>query len=130
VLRPFVDDTDVMDALFGDGAYQFDPSTGNGKSVRKANGLVIGTIGPQSRRLSAVLVSNNVAPWSAAKTRLVLWKNPWATFPLRCDAGGVVTTIDLKNDGSLSVAAATVSTGQLLGLPADWPGPEPAFVRN
>jgi hypothetical protein len=130
VLRPFVDDTDLLDALFGDDVYQFDPSTGNGKSARKPNGLVIGPMGPQSRRLSAVLVSNNVAPWSAANTRLVLWKNPWATFPLHCDAGGVVTIIDPKDDGSLRAAAATVSTGQLLGLPADWPGPEPAFVRN
>jgi hypothetical protein len=130
VLRPFVDDTDLLDALFGDDVYQFDPRTGDGKSVRKSNGLAIGPMGPQSRRLSAVVVSNNVAPWSAAKTRLALWKNPWATFPLRCDAGGVMTIIDPKDDGSLRAAAATVSTGQLLGLPADWPGPEPAFVRN
>jgi hypothetical protein len=130
VLRPFVDDTDLLDALFGDDVYQFDPSTGDGKSARKPNGLVIGPMGPQSRRLSAVLVSNNVAPWSAATTRLVLWKNPWATFPLHCDAGGVVTIIDPKDDGSLRAAAATVTTGQLLGLPTNWPGPEPAFVRN
>jgi hypothetical protein len=41
-----------------------------------------------------------------------------------------MTIIDPKEDGSLRAAAATISTGQLLGLPADWPGPEPAFVRN
>jgi hypothetical protein len=121
--RPFADDTDLLDALFGDDIYQFDPSTGDGNSARKSNGLVTGPMGPRSRRLSAVLVSNNVAPWSAAKTSLTLWKNPWATFPLRCDAGGVVTIIDAQDDGSLATTAASVSTGELLGLPQDWPGP-------
>src|SRR5262249_32478492 len=41
VLRPFVDDADVLDALFGAGVYRFDPSTGDGKSARRSNGLVI-----------------------------------------------------------------------------------------
>lgn len=124
--RPFADDTDLLDALFGDDVYQFDPSTGDGKSARKSNGLLIG----QSRRLSAVLVSKNVAPWSAAKTSLALWKNPAATFPLRCDGGGVITIIDPQDDGLLATTAATVSTGELFGLALDWPGPEPPFARN
>ena len=128
--RPFADDTDVLDALFGDDIYIVDPSTGDGQSARRANGLLIGPSGPQSRRLSAVLVSDNIAPWTAAKTNLVLWKNPAARFPLHCDAPGCVTIIDPQDDGSLATTAATVSTGKLFGLSPDWPGPEPPFPRN
>src|SRR5258708_33089799 len=100
VVGPVVDDTDLLDALFGDDVYQFDPSTRNRKSARKSNGLVIGPMGPQSGRLSAVLVSNNVAPWAAAKTRRVLWKNPCETLPLHCDAGDVVTNSAPRHDRS------------------------------
>ena len=127
LLRPFADDTDMMDALFGSAVYLFDPSTGAGNSARRLDGLLIGSNGPRSRRLSAVLVGSYVAPWLSAQTELKLWKNPWAAFPLDCDAGGVVTIIEPKDDGSLSGTDATVSTGKLLGLPPDWPGPEPAF---
>jgi hypothetical protein len=130
ILRPFADDTDVMDALFGDDVYIFDPSTNVGNPARRPNGLWTGPEGPRCHRLSAVLVSGYVAPWLSAKTELRLWKNPWATFPLHCDAGGVVTIVDPKDDGSLVATAATMSTGELLGLPRDWPGPEPAFARN
>jgi hypothetical protein len=131
VLRAFADDTDVMDALFGNEVYSFDPSTGVGSSARKPDGLLIGPDGPRSRRLSAVLVGAYVAPWLSAATELKLWKNPWAaTFPLDCGAGGAATTIELQDNGSLAATAAIMSTGELFGLPQDWPGPEPAFPRT
>jgi hypothetical protein len=130
LLRPFADDTDVMDALFGSEVYLFDPSTGVGNSARRPDGLWIGPDGPRARRLSAALVASYVAPWLSAHTELKLWKNPWAEFPLDCDAGGAVTTIEPKDDGSLSASNATVSTGDLFNLPSDWPGPEPAFPRK
>lgn len=128
--RPFADDTDVLDALFGDDVYEWDPWTGAGKPARKANGLLIGPRGPQSRRLSAVLVSDNIAPWTAAKTSLALWKNPAATLPVNCDARGSFSIVDPQDDGTLATTAATVSTGKLFALPPDWPGPEPPFPRN
>jgi hypothetical protein len=130
LLRPFADGTDVTDALFGSEVYLFDPSTGAGNSARRLDGLLIGSNGPRSRRLSAVLVGSYVAPWLSVHTELKLWKNPWAEFPLNCDAGGVATIIEPENDGSLSSIDATFSTGKLLGLPSDWPGPEPAFPRT
>jgi hypothetical protein len=130
VLRAFADDTDVMDALFGNEVYRFDPSTGVGSSARRPDGVLIGPDGPRSRRLSAVLVGAYVAPWLSAATELKLWKNPWATFPLDCGAGGVATIIEPKDDGSLAATAAIMSTGELFGLPPDWPGPEPAFPRT
>jgi hypothetical protein len=128
--RPFADDTDVLDALFGDDVYEWDQWTGVGKSARNANGLLIGSRGPQSRRLSAVLVSDNIAPWTAPNTSLALWKNPAATLPVHCHARCTVTIIDPQDDGTLATTAATVSTGELFGLPPDWPGPEPPFPRN
>lgn len=128
--RPFVDETDLVDALFGDYIYVLDASTGEGHSARRPNGLVLGAMGPQSRRLSAVLVSNNVAPWCAADTKLALWRNPWATHPINCSPAGVLTIIDPQSDGSLATTPATLCTGELLGLPPEWPGPEPAFGRR
>lgn len=130
VLRAFADDTDVMDALFGNEVYRFDPSTGVGNSARRPDGLLIGPDGPRSRRLSAVLVGAYVAPWLSAATELKLWKNSCATFPLDCGAGGVATIIEPKDDGSLAATAAIMSTGELFGLPPGWPGPEPAFPRT
>jgi hypothetical protein len=130
LVRPFADDTDVMDALFGSEVYIFDPSTGVGNLVRRPDGLWRGPREPRSRRASAVLVGSFVAPWVSAQTELKLWTNPWATFPLDCDAGGVVTIIEPKDDGSLGATRATVTTGELFRLPRDWPGPEPAFPRT
>jgi hypothetical protein len=80
--------------------------------------------------VSAALIGSFVAPWVSAQTELKLWKNPWATFPLDCDAGGVVTIIEPKDDGSLGATGAIVTTGELFRLPRDWPGPEPAFPRT
>lgn len=130
ILRPFADDMDMMDSLFGDSIYIFDPLTNVGGPTRRPNGLWTGPEGPRCQRLSAVLVSGFVAPWLAAKTELRLWKNPWATLPVHCDGGGTMTTVDPKDDGSLVATAATMTTGELFGLPPDWPGPEPAFPRN
>lgn len=130
MLRPFADDTDVMDALFGNEVYLFDPSTGAGNLARRPNGLWRGPEGPRTRRLSAVLIGAYVAPWLSAATELRLWQNPWAMFPIHCDAASVATIISPEGDGSLAATAATVSTGELFGLPADWPGPEPAFPHK
>jgi hypothetical protein len=89
----------------------------------------MGPSGPRSRRVSAILVGGDVAPWLSAKTHLKLWMNPWATFPLRCDVGGVTTIIERSENGAFTATAATTSTGELLGLSSDWPGPEPPFPR-
>lgn len=129
ITRAFADDTDIVDALFGDDIFLFDPSTGVGRPGRRRNGLLMGPDGPRSRRVSALLVAGFVAPWLAAKIDLKLWKNPWSTFPLLCDTGDVLTTIERSDDGTLIANAATVSTGELFGLASDWPGPEPAFRR-
>jgi hypothetical protein len=129
IVRAFADDIDVVDALFGDDILIFDPSTGVGKPMRRPNGLLMGPNGPRCRRVSGVLIAGYVAPWLSAKTDLKLWKNPWATFPLECDAGGVITTIQRTDNGALTAAAATMSTGELFRLAPDWPGPEPAFPR-
>jgi hypothetical protein len=130
VVRAFADDTDMVDALFGDDIFIFDPLTGVGKSARRPNGLLMGPKGPRARRVSAILVGGYPAPWLSAKTDLKLWKNPWATFPLHCDTSGAATIIERNDNGSLIATAGTVSTGELLGLPHDWPGPEPAFPRR
>jgi hypothetical protein len=128
IARQFADDTDMMDALFGSDVYLIDPVSGDGKPGRKMDGLMIGPMGPRSRRLSAVLVSDNVLPHLAARTTVALWPNPWADYPVPWDGGGVVGTVEPRDDGSLANIPATTSTGELLGLPGDWLGPEKPFA--
>lgn len=130
IAREFADDTDMMDTLFGSDVYMIDPVSGDGRPGRLMDGLMIGPMGPRSRRLSAVLVSRDLLPHLAARTTLALWRNPWADYPVRWDGGGVLATVEPRDDGSLATIPATTSTGELLGLPADWPGPEKPFTRN
>jgi hypothetical protein len=125
----FADQTDLLDALFGSDVFVIDAATGDARSARTPNGLVIGRSGPQYRRLSAVLVTTDLAPWATPRIRLACWKSPRARFPLDCDGGGVVSMVDPQGDGSLAVTPATSTVGDLLGLPADWPGPEEPFPR-
>jgi hypothetical protein len=128
VARIFPDDTDIAEALFGDEVYRFSPDTGDGYMDRKPNGLWLGPKGPKTRRLSAVLTGFNPAPWRTASIELTLWKNPWADHPLDCSGDGVIRVIDPSDDGSLHATPASVPPYELLGLPEDWPGPEPAFA--
>ena len=130
IARAFTDDMDIVDALFGDEVFLFNPVTNAGEPVRRPNGLFMGASGPRCRRVSGILVAGYVAPWVSGDVGLKLWKNPWATHPLNCDVGGVATTIERNDSGALIATPATVRTGELLGLPPDWPGPAPAFPRR
>jgi len=94
VARQFADDIDLWTPSLAAISISSIPLSDDGRSGRKADGLMIGPTGPRSRRLSAVLIGRNIAPHSTPEATLSLWKNPWPDYPVRWDGGGAVATVE------------------------------------
>ena len=52
---------------------------------RNENGLWLARRGPRNRQVSAVLLVDELMPWSIAHKTPVIWHNPWAEKPLDPD---------------------------------------------
>jgi hypothetical protein len=117
----------VEEALFGEEAIQFSGSNPEDyRVICKRNGAWVKERGPTATDISAVAVSSHLRPWTCAAQLPDVWLHPWAQVPLAYDLPFV--TASASDDGSLVYADARVGGAcELLGLPADWPGPEPAF---
>ncbi len=81
----FVDEIDVMNALFGQEQFQV-PINPNRKITeedivfsRIRNGAWTNPIGPRYSRISGVLVAINLRPWSIHDATICLYHNPWAS---------------------------------------------------
>ena len=116
-----VDIGDIEDALFGDQVWHV-PITDSGPGVpipdRKSNGAWIGKSGPRYTRVSALLLSTQLIPWTAASASIRLIHNPWAKRSYE----SVLTNLpqwNLQRDkGHLTGGQ---SLGEILGLPKGWP---------
>jgi hypothetical protein len=99
----FAGEEDVTDAMFGNKAIRFIP--GDRTSVqpyRKSDGYWRGPDSDRGARVSAVLFSHDMRPWSIASHLPSVWINPWTTkgldhhMPLRTTTetseGKIVTT--------------------------------------
>jgi hypothetical protein len=126
VLRPFADDTDLMDAFYGDSVLWFEPDTGKTNWERKPNGVWIGPGGPRRRQLSAVVVCDRPEPSNTAKLAPSLWLNPWADVPLQCEPPQM-SVWKLHEGGAVEKHEPHETLRHLLDLPAEWPGPEPPY---
>ena len=121
-----VDRETVEQALFGDEAIQLSTSNPEDyRAIRKRNGAWVKESGPAATAVSAVAVSSRLRPWTCASHLPKFWLHPWARAPLLCELPFVHAAV--SDEGSLVYADARVSASELLGLPLDWPGPEPAF---
>jgi hypothetical protein len=128
---PFVDDDDVLDALFGSIAVRIPvrvSGPGAAKTVRLRDGSWMTGGGPTRTRVSAVLSAINLAPWSVRRTVPHLWLNPWATSPLIDDLGWRTTLADPLT-GHVSNRDAAGDPATAFGLSSDWSGPEEPFPR-
>jgi hypothetical protein len=79
----FAEQEDVTDAMFGRKAVEVrrdDPRSV--QVVRQRNGYWRGPSSPRGTRVSGVLFSHDVRPWSVASHLPSLWINPWALNPL------------------------------------------------
>lgn len=89
----FLDQISITEALFGQEELllNFDPNFKmKSKRSRKPNGAWTSTCGPIYRRVSAVIIGNNILPWTIATGNLTLYYNPWTKYPL----SGPITKLD------------------------------------
>lgn len=73
-----------MGALFGKESYviQVDaPDEYEAKLVREPDGAWLGPKGAQNTRVSAVLITTGIMPWTIAVRNPIIYHNPWAQFP-------------------------------------------------
>lgn len=122
----FPEDEDIANALYGSIAVQYDVGRpGSSRPVRLRDGAWIDERGPRGRRTSAVLSAVQLSPHTAVRYAPQLWHNTSAEKTLtvslpfsewRCSEQGAIEQIPRAPD-----------IPELLRLPREWPGPEPAF---
>jgi hypothetical protein len=122
-LGEFAREDHAIEGLFGTEAIQVRCVDGeyDCRTVRNPDGAWHNANGPRYTRVSAVLSTEGVTPWSVSRRRARLILNPWAGRPL----GVMPVGIDRRwvENGRLLLGEGR-SIGELLGHPPDWPGPE------
>lgn len=117
-----LDKIDIMEALFGRETFTM-PRGPEGELLepvmtRQPNGVWNGPRGPQNRRVSAVLLVSSLVPWTVAVHEPVLYRNPWARYPL-AEAILPLETYGPVEDQMLPAAGRPAH--ELLKLPERWP---------
>jgi len=124
-LRDFATDRDVEQALYGPDRASFsladDGTLIDGPRIdRDPDGLWQRGDEQRATRVSAVLSSTHLSPWSLTSSTLELWLNPWTARPLTVELPWSVTSADLEAN-TLIRADASRAPHEVLGLPDDWP---------
>lgn len=112
---------DLMQALFGDETFII-PLHGTSepiRMVRKPNGFWSGPQGPQSTRVSAVMVVEDLKPWTVATSKLYLYVNPYAKLPC---SGKILRLPRMEPKDGQMVYRRGITPRNLFGLPPNWPG--------
>jgi len=120
------DDTDVMDALYGQESVVVTFTHGGGyteRNQRKPNGVWWGKNGPRKNGVSGVLIANQLGPWSMASETPELFHNPWASRPLSRSLSCLPQCIADLGTGRVRHEAGR-QAGELLGIPTPWPIPD------
>lgn len=89
------------------------------RETRSPDGVWNGRSSPSYTRVSAVLVTERVTPWSIGQRRARLFLNPWAQHPLP-DLG--ISLDKTVVEGELITSTEGESLGEILKLPPEWPG--------
>jgi hypothetical protein len=116
----------VEDALFGSEAVRINVETRQTAMTRQPNGAWIGRRGAAAKRMSAALIGVGILPHTIATAWPTLWHHFDPTYELEAD---LPFSTSIVVDDRLEVSEATRSPAEVFNLPADWPGPEPAFPR-
>jgi hypothetical protein len=120
-----VDNWVIQNVLFGSEAVRLGPGDTTALT-RSPDGSWIGKRGPATKRMSALLMGTGIVPNTCARAWPSLWHHFDPTYALEADLPFSSTRVV---DERLAVEDAKRSASEVLGLPADWPGPEPAFPR-
>jgi len=81
----FLDDLDVMEALFGSEEYLLERLRGDQhqrRHPRTVDGALLGPSGSRRQKVSAVVVAMLLMPWNMDKVEPTAWINPFAARPL------------------------------------------------
>lgn len=116
-LEDYAGADDAEDALFGSHAVAIN-AAGEDRWIRNRDGVWHTPNGPGYSRISAVLSTERVYPWSLGQRRARLIYNPWARRPLTdipvgLDVVRIVDNVFERQDGQ--------SLSEIFGLPEDWP---------
>jgi hypothetical protein len=119
-MAEFARDESAVDALFGTPGF-VTRVTENGyeeREVRNFDGAWHGRGGPINTRISAVISTERLTPWSLGQRRARIVRNPWAARPLpNTDFG--IDSHDMRDDW-LHVLRAR-SFHEIFELPEGWP---------
>jgi hypothetical protein len=115
----WLDRSDIMEALFGQEAFYFDPlNPGEPQMTRNPDGAWFGKKGRQYTRVSAVLIGGDITPWTVGARIPVIYHNPWAKHPCP-DALAQLRSAHPENN---TMKEREGLTGyDIFGLPAGWP---------
>ena len=117
----------IENALLGSVAVTLDPAVpGSERLIRQRNGFWLSGDQPRNTRVSAVVTGSGLMPWNAATTWPRLWPNPWAARPLTVELPLPLGVAD--TDGRVDYEDVSGNPAAALGLPEDWPGPDPPFA--
>lgn len=119
-LHEFCDHDSVVDGLFGTEAMEVVCINGEWQHnlLRNPDGAWRSAGGPINTRVSAVLSTERLTPWSLGQRRARLTLNPWARRPL----AGWPFSVDrcwMENDRLMNANGRTVR--EILRLPENWP---------
>lgn len=110
----FAEQRDVTDAMFGTTAVKYtDGDTPSVEWTRQRDGYFRGPDSERGARVSAVLFSNDMMPWSVASHLPAVWLNPWAEIHL--DGHPPLTTFKVNDDGEIAEIASATTPRDLFG---------------
>jgi hypothetical protein len=122
VLSDHVDETDMIEALFGDEhlVYTNQMSLSQEPQLqRAANGAWNGPAGPQNTRVSGVLIFERLSQSNVPWLTPCLYLNPWAANPYSGPLDGLRRGVVADNRMKY-IDGQTLTT--LFGLSTNWPG--------
>lgn len=120
----FIDEIDIMEALFGKEQFTIDFSQSNPpepvstKMSRVRDGVWTSYEGPRNTRVSAVLVTTRLSPWNLSSGNVCLYHNPWAQ---KSYSSALVRLPQAVLEGDHMKKVGGESIGSILGLPSSWP---------
>jgi hypothetical protein len=119
-LRDFATERDIEQALYGPEVATFTLAAdgtpiGGPQLGRNPDGLWQRGEEQRATRVSAVLSTTHLSPWTLASGTPELWINPWATHPLTADLPWATTSADLDAN-ALTRTEARRKSHEVLGL--------------
>lgn len=120
-LSTYAHEDDVIQAMFGTEVVSV-RQTENGfeeRLSREADGVWFGPGGPVYTRVSAVISTERLGPWSLGQRRARMIFNPWAQWPLPASPLGNIDIAEVRGEHLHRTSGSSIA--DLLDLPLEWP---------